>query len=423
MTLVRLPLMRFVPALVLTLGLAAASPATDLFAAATDAVKRDYYGWATADFGALTVQYSAVLAERCAPQGETCDYATGRAVLTELFKAFGDAHTNVRDPEGAARLNEVTRDLAVSRTGARVVRVEGGLLVAGVMPGSPAEAAGLRRLDLLTQVEGQNAGKRGGENAPVGPNEFIRLERAGQPLSVTVRRAGEPEREVQLPTATLKARDVPTLSWVGQDSKTALIDLPTFLSSDSSELFLARVKEAQAAGARRLIVDLRFNGGGSLTECVAAASTFDPVRYKSQFQVGSYTYVGVRGESLSALSAFFTPQQGRVWNGPAAVLIGPNTASCAEVFSFFARKSGAITVGEDTRGVGNSGVLFFPLPDGGVVSVTVLRAFTADGQPLPDHLTPVVRAPTDITLLSTEGRDSTLEAALTALDAQESASR
>lgn len=405
------------------LGLAAASPATDLFTAATDAVRRDYYGWATADFGALTQQYGSLLTDRCAPQGEGCDYATGRAVLTELFKSFGDAHTNVRDAEGAARLNEVTRDLAVSRTGARVVRVEGGLLVAGVMPGSPAETAGLRRLDLLTQVGGQDAGKRNGENAPVGPNEFVRLERAGPPLSVRLRRAGEPERDLLLPTATLKARDVPTLSWVGQDGKTALIDLPTFLSSDSSELFLARVKEAQTAGARRLIVDLRFNSGGSLTECVAAASTFDPVRYKSQFQVGSYTYVGVRGQSVPALAALFTPARGRVWNGPAAVLIGPNTASCAEVFSFFAQKAGAITVGENTRGVANSGVLFFPLPDGGVVSVTVLRAFTADGQPLPDHLSPAVLAPTDIALLSAEGRDSTLEAALTALDAQEASAR
>ncbi|MFD1730546.1 S41 family peptidase [Deinococcus malanensis] len=155
---------------------------------------------------------------------------------------------------------------------------------------------------------------------------------------MTLRRAGEPERELLLPTAVLKARDVATLSWVGSDGKTALIDLPTFLSSDSSELFLAKLKEAQAAGARRLIVDLRFNSGGSLTECVAAASTFNPVRYKSQFQVGSYTYVGVNGQSVGAMGRVNTPANARIWNGPVAVLVGPNTASCAEVFSFFAQK-------------------------------------------------------------------------------------
>ncbi|CAM3177496.1 S41 family peptidase [Deinococcus deserti] len=403
--------------------MASASPATDLYSAATSAVKRDYFGWATADFSALAREYEAVLAERCAPQGETCDYGTGRAVLTELFKAFGDAHTNVRDPEGAQRLNEVTQDRAVPRTGVRVVRVEGGLLVASVMPGSPAHAAGLRRLDLLPMVNGEAAGKRNSENAPVGPVEFVRLERAGQPIRVTLRRAGEPERELLLSSDVLKARDVATLSWVGSDGKTALIDLPTFLSSDASELFLAKVREAQAAGARRLIVDLRFNSGGSLTQCVAAASTFEPVRYKSQFQVGSYTYIGVNGKSVSALGRVFTPADARIWKGPVAVLVGPNTASCAEVFSFFAQKAGAVTVGELTRGVGNSGVLFSPLPDGGVLSVTVLKAFTADGQPLPERVIPLVVAPTDVALLSAEGRDSTLEAALSALDRQEAATR
>ncbi|ACO46199.1 S41 family peptidase [Deinococcus deserti] len=415
--------LRRLSGLVLVLGMASASPATDLYSAATSAVKRDYFGWATADFSALAREYEAVLAERCAPQGETCDYGTGRAVLTELFKAFGDAHTNVRDPEGAQRLNEVTQDRAVPRTGVRVVRVEGGLLVASVMPGSPAHAAGLRRLDLLPMVNGEAAGKRNSENAPVGPVEFVRLERAGQPIRVTLRRAGEPERELLLSSDVLKARDVATLSWVGSDGKTALIDLPTFLSSDASELFLAKVREAQAAGARRLIVDLRFNSGGSLTQCVAAASTFEPVRYKSQFQVGSYTYIGVNGKSVSALGRVFTPADARIWKGPVAVLVGPNTASCAEVFSFFAQKAGAVTVGELTRGVGNSGVLFSPLPDGGVLSVTVLKAFTADGQPLPERVIPLVVAPTDVALLSAEGRDSTLEAALSALDRQEAATR
>ncbi|MFD1730545.1 hypothetical protein ACFSC4_04775 [Deinococcus malanensis] len=158
--------LRRLSGLVLVLGMASASPASDLFSAATNAVKRDYYGWATSDFGALTREYEAILAERCAPQGDNCDYGTGRAVLTDLFKAFGDAHTNVRDPEGAQRLNEVTQDKAVSRTGVRVVRVEGGLLVASVMPGSPAHAAGLRRLDLLPTVNGEAAGKRGPKTPP-----------------------------------------------------------------------------------------------------------------------------------------------------------------------------------------------------------------------------------------------------------------
>ena len=71
-----------------------------------------------------------------------------------------------------------------------------------------------------------------------------------------------------------------------------------------------------------------------------------------------------------------------------------------------------VAVGEATKGVQNSGVNFMPLPDGGVVSVTILRAFGPDGAPLPERITPDVTAPTDLDLLTTAGRDSTLEAAL-----------
>lgn len=393
-------------------GFAAASPATDLYVAATVTVKDEYFGWADKNFSVLVGEYAQKLQQACAPQGEQCDYDTGRKVLGDLFTAFGDAHTNVRDAEGAERLREVTQDMAVQRTGVRTVRVEGGLLVVTVMPGSPAQQAGVRRLDLLTEVEGQAAGKRGGENAPIGPNDFVRLERAGRPFTVTLRRAGQPDRVLQLQTALLKARDEPTLSWTGPDGKTALIDYPSFLSRDAAALFLRRVQEAQAGGADALVIDLRFNGGGSLVQCVAAASIFGPVVYGTQFRVGGYTYTGLRGQDAPYLSTLYAPPDEKVWNKPAAILVGPNTASCAEVFSFFAQRTGVKVIGEATKGVGNSGVYFRDLPDGGVLSVTVLRAFDRDGEPLPDHVTPNVSAPTDIALLASLGTDTTLQAAL-----------
>ncbi|GGL05619.1 S41 family peptidase [Deinococcus radiotolerans] len=394
------------------------SPATDLFDAATRQVQRNYFGWATGNIGDLTRQYAQTLAERCAPQGDSCSFDTGRAVLGDLFKAFGDAHTNVRDAEGAERLREQQENLAVPRTGARVVRVEGGLLVAGVMPGSPAAQAGLREFDLITTVQGQAAGKRGDEDAPVGPKEFVRLERAAQPMTVTVQRAGSPELTLTLGSAQLQARDEPTLSWVGEGNRTALIRYPTFLPEDAAALFVKRVQEARAGGAQALIVDLRFNGGGSLAQCVAAASVFTPVEYRMQSRGGSSVYRGADGRFAPPRPAAGPPPP-PVWAGPTALLVGPNTASCAEVFTFYAQRAGAVAVGEATKGVENSGVNFMPLPDGGVVSVTILRAFGPDGAPLPERVTPDVLAPTDLALLTTTGRDSTLEAALlTFRDAQ-----
>ncbi len=401
--------------LLLSLSAASASPATDLYRAATSLVREEYFGWATANFGLLVGEYAQKLEVACQPQGESCDYATGRKVLGDLFTAYGDPHTNVRDPEGAERLREVTRDMAVQRTGVRTVRAEGGLLVVSVMPGSPAEREGVRRMDLLTEVEGQAAGKRGGENAPVGPNDFVRLERQGQPLNVVVRRAGQPDRLLELPTALLKARDEPTLTWTGPSQRTALIDYPSFLSRDAASLFLRRVQQAQAGGAEALIIDLRFNGGGSLGQCVAAASVFGPVVYATRFKDGGYAYTALDGAESPYQDTLEASSDERVWNGPVALLVGPNTASCAEVFSVYAQRRGARVVGEPTKGVGNSGVYFRELPDGGVLSVTVLRAFDQDSVPLPGQVTPDVLAPTDIAQLAATGTDSSLQAALAEL--------
>lgn len=384
-------------------------------------MKRDYYGWATADFEQLLNTYSADLNQQCAPTGDTCTFDTARAVLKKLFEAYGDAHTNVRDPEGAERLREVMQDRAVPRTGLRTVRAEGGLLVVSVMSGSPAEQAGIQRFDLLAEVNGHPAGKRDDQDAEVGPNDFIRLERAAQPIAVLRRRAGTPDTALSLTTQQLRARDEPRLSWTGAGNKTALIDLPSFLADGTAQEFLKVVQKAQQQGAQQLVIDLRFNGGGSLRECVGAASVFGPVTYQMQQKGGQYSISGQDGQPAGLLNSLLPRSQNHLWNGPAAILVGKNTASCAEVFSFYAQGYGVTIVGENTKGVGNSGVVFYDLPDGGVVAVTILKAFDQNGRALPDHISPDVQVSENVAALTLLGRDTALEAALSVLNKSQAA--
>ena len=399
---------------------AAASPASDLYAAATRVVRENYHGWSGTNFRSLEAQYARKLTRVCAPQGEACSYDTGRAVLAELLADFGDAHTYVRDPEGAARYRESEQGQVVPRTGLRLARVQGGLLVASVAAGSPADLLGVRRFDLITQVNGKAVGGllAPGQAAPTGdfgPNDFARLERTGQALDLTLRRAGEGEQNVKVIGLPLPARDRPEPVWAGAGGRVAVIDLPSFLSPDTAAEFLTQVRQLQATGVRSLIVDLRFNGGGNLQQCVAAASIFGPVVYNASYAVGGFSYSGLDGREGPYLDTVFASPTRRVWTGPAAVLIGPDTASCAEVFAYYAQKGGARLVGEATKGVANSGVLLRNLPDGGLIAVTVFRGYATGDVPLPARLTPDVPAPLDIGLLTTQGRDTGLEAALAAL--------
>jgi carboxyl-terminal processing protease len=395
-------------------GVALASPASTLFDASAQLLLTNYYGWSQADRPALVDAYRAQLETACqsstAQSGpESCSYDTARTVIKAMLAELQDAHSNIRDPEGAERLREVQQDLSVQRTGVRVIKTPAGLLVVGVQPDSPAQAAGLARFDLITRVNGQVAGTDQAIDSLV----FVRLERAGGVLSLEVTRAGQPGRSLGVPTALLKARDVPTLSWNEAGGvRTAVINYPTFLSGDSAESFLKVFRAAQQGGMQRLIVDLRYNGGGRLDQCVAAASIFGPVLYQSRWNGGGWSYGGLDGQEATALSAQFAPAAQALWRGPTTLLVGENTASCAEVFSFYARQHGAQLVGERTKGVMNSGVNFYGLPDKGVLSVTVLRAYDAAGTALPDHLEPDVVVASDLNALTLTGRDEVMERAL-----------
>ena len=468
----------------LSLPAAAASPATDLFRAASGALSANYYGWSETDRPALISRYAATLDARCAGHAEACTFDQGRAVVKEMLLQLHDPHTNIRDAEGAERLREVQDDLTVPRTGLRVVKTPLGLLVVGVMPGSPAEAAGVRRFDLLTSVNGQPAVGRqaaaGGQKAAieqttagiqgpvpgdaaqddtsqaasgqadavppetetagapsaVDPAAFVRLERQQRPIALSVSRAGR-TLALTLQTAPLKARDVPILSWQpGAGGPVAVIEYPTFLPADSADLFLSALRRAQAGGAAGLVIDLRYNGGGRLDQCVQAASAFMPTLYQArwlpagtpgsnQAKQASWEYAALNGQIASpssvrkALSSPLADQATTaLWHGPVALLIDGNTASCAEVFGHFAHAAGGLLVGQPTKGVMNSGVNFFPLPDHGVMSVTMLRAYDLSGQALPDHLQPDLDVPADLEALTAQGQDTTLQAALGAVQSR-----
>ncbi|MFC4452644.1 S41 family peptidase [Deinococcus sonorensis] len=403
---------------------AAASPATELFQTVSTQLVQNYYGWSDLDRPALVERYRHTLDDACAAAGDTCSYDQGRAVLKTMLAELHDAHTSVKDAEAAERLREVQEDLTVPRSGARVVSLPQGLLVVSVMPGSPADQAGLRSFDLLTTVQGQPAGLNRAQDA----SAFVRLERAAQPFTVERRRAGAPDQTLSVGTAPLKARDEPVLSWLDRpEGRVALIQYPTFLSGDSAALFLKRLTEAQQGGAKGLVIDLRYNGGGRLDQCVSAVSAFGPTMYQARWTQGSMIYAALDGHPGSPPMVRGAAPEHALWNvhqnGPVTLLVGGNTASCAEVFGYFARKDGATLVGEATKGVMNSGVNFVPLPDRGVLSLTTLRAFDSAGQPLPDHLEPDVLAPTDISQLTTQGQDTTLQAALAQMEQPRAAAR
>ncbi|ATE65631.1 S41 family peptidase [Rhizorhabdus dicambivorans] len=143
-------------------------------------------------------------------------------------------------------------------------------------------------------------------------------------------------------------------------------------------------------GLRGVILDLRDNGGGRDDVLDRIAGLFSPrkallIRLNGRRDIEETT----RGAGPDA------------YQGPLAVIVGPDTASAAEILAFYLAESRrAYTVGERSAGSVTGGV-DHDLPGGGRLTVAEYDIRTASGTRLegngftPRYRVPTARKPTD----------------------------
>jgi len=142
-----------------------------------------------------------------------------------------------------------------------------------------------------------------------------------------------------------------------------------------------------------LILDLRRNGGGRDDILDKVAGLFTDRRE-----------LLIRLNGRSTIDERTRPSRKGAYTGPTAVIVGPNTASAAEILAFFLAESGrADSVGERTAGAVTGGV-DYKLPDGGRLTVAEYDIRTANGTRLegngftPRHRVSAATRPNDAAL-------------------------
>ena len=258
-----------------------------------------------------------------------------------------------------------------------------GATIQAVIPGTPAEAAGLKRGDKITAVDGQATTGQTTDDVVSkvrGPE--------GEAVTLTIVRDGGAPFDVKI---VRKKFDLPLVSWAmvpGQD--VAMIRLDQF-STGATKGIEDAITKAKAAGAKQIVLDLRGNPGGYVNEAIGVASQFvgDGIVYQSVDRSGTEKDVPVQPGGLATKI-------------PLVVLADGDTASSAEIVTGAIQDAGrGKVVGEKTFGTGT--VLGrFNLSDGSALSIGVERWLTRDGRPiwheglepdvkvaLPDNATPV----------------------------------
>ncbi|MDW7676569.1 MAG: S41 family peptidase [Bacillota bacterium] len=233
--------------------------------------------------------------------------------------------------------------------GAYIMEQRGSIIIAEPMPGSPAEAAGLRPGDMIVSVDGTSM-------AGLSVDDAVRLIKgpAGTDVTLVIRRSGVTD----LMTFTINRRQITVTSIRTQtfDDDIGYLNVQQFTDHTAENAQFA-VDNFRAAGIDKLIIDLRGNPGGLLTEGVEFSRLFIPrgpivhILYRD----GMTTYSSYLGED-----PFHT----------IVVLVDENTASAAEIFTAaFRDRNVGIIVGESTYGKGSVQRLY-TLPSGAGFKLT-----------------------------------------------------
>ncbi|MFD2932737.1 carboxy terminal-processing peptidase [Spirosoma flavum] len=280
------------------------------------------------------------------------DKAINRVKSADVFQMYMnsfaealDPHTNYLSPSNADRFNQ---EMSQSLEGIGAMLREDGeyIRITDVLPGGPAfKSKLLNKEDRIAGVaQGDNGTMVNTMNWQV--DEVVKLIKG--PKGTVVRLqvvppnalAGAPPKEIRLVREKIKLeeqrakKEVIEVSDNGKPFKIGVINIPMFyrdfegarkreegFSSTTSDVkrFVEELKVEKVDG---IVIDLRDNGGGSLTEAINLTGLFIP----------KGPVVQVR-ESTGETEVYTDPDPSVSYEGPMAVLVNRFSASASEIFA------------------------------------------------------------------------------------------
>jgi len=188
-----------------------------------------------------------------------------------------------------------------------------------IMPykGFPAYKAGLKIGDLILKIDGEELSNKSNSNI----SEMLKGDPNTQ-IKLSIKRFNRPDTfDVTLNRAKITIDNVPYFGMVSEEI--GYIRLSGFTTNAGKEVHLA-LETLKKEGAENVILDLRGNPGGLLTEAVNVANVFIPKGKK---------IVDTKGKSASwnqVYKALGTATDNSI---DMSVLIDGNTASASEIVS------------------------------------------------------------------------------------------
>jgi len=297
-----------------------------------------------------------------------------------------DANSSYLNPEEYKFYKSHQND-GHANIGATISRRFGYAAVVSVLPGGPADKAGVQTGDIIEAIEGKSthemslaaveeqlAGKQGSniEFAVVRPGK-------AEPQKITVTRDN-----IAIPGTTDKMME------------DGIADIqPVTLTKGKAQEIASKIREEQKKGAKKLILDLRNVSEGDAAEAAAVANLF--------LNHGTITYLQGQKYPKQMLVA---EAQKAITNLPRVVLVNRGTAGPGEIVAaaILDNNRGDL-VGDKTFGSGSIQKVI-DIPDGSALILSVAKYYTPSGKAIEDNaVTPNVVVASNIDDLIPDDED------------------
>jgi len=239
--------------------------------------------------------------------------------------------------------------------------MDGNIIVLLPIEDSPAEEADIRSGDIISKIDGEDCT---GIDIDIVASKIKGEE--GTKVKLEIIRENETiEKEVTRKKVEIKYMDSEML-----EDNIGYIEMLSF-DEECTEKFKEHLKDLENKGAKKIVLDLRNNTGGMVSEAITMSELFldfGATIMKSYDKSGNEKVV--KSSNLNPNEIEFV------------LLVNENSASATEIFAAALKDNDrAKIIGETTFGKGIMQQIF-PIDSGGVLKITIEEFKTPKGNPI-----------------------------------------
>jgi len=274
-----------------------------------------------------------------------------------------DPHSYFLDPKNFSTLTEEYKGKYCG-LGIMIQKQEDRIVVITPIEGTPAYRLGIQAGDIITHINGEST-------KPISSFEAMQKLRGlkGTKVNITIVRVGlDKPLDLTIVREEIPLHSVPYAFIIKDDI--GYISIRNFAETTTRE-FEEKMEFLKKQGMKRLILDLRLNGGGTLAQSIELSDEFLPR--------GSLI-VSIKGRKRYYNSEFYARRDNQYEDIPLVILINEGTASAPEIVSGAVKDNDrGLIVGENSWGKGLVQTVF-PLAPNAAIALSTAKYFTPSGR-------------------------------------------